>query len=58
MQYQLPPRGFWIRQTGGMSVLDAAMLCMVLLLNLMWFCTGMQREETRYSAREAGILER
>ncbi|KAL6785949.1 FRE1C [Auxenochlorella protothecoides x Auxenochlorella symbiontica] len=56
MQYQLPPHGFWIKQTGGMSVLDILMLVIVLLLNLMWFCVGMKNFNDEHAAmRLAGI---
>lgn len=54
MQYQLPPHGFWIKQTGGMSVLDVFMLVVVLLLNLMWFCVGMKNFNDEHAASEMG----
>lgn len=56
MQYQLPPHGFWIKQTGGMSVLDILMLVIVLLLNLMWFCVGMKNFNDEHAASECCLL--
>lgn len=60
MQYQLPPHGFWIKQTGGMSVLDVLFLATVVMLNTIWFVVGMTNFNKRYAAgqRVASVLSR
>ncbi|KAL6785951.1 FRE1D [Auxenochlorella protothecoides x Auxenochlorella symbiontica] len=50
MQYQLPPHGFWIKQTGGMSVLDVLFLATVVMLNTIWFVVGMTNFNKLYAA--------